>query len=96
MLSKTEIEQKLMAIKPMLVKKFFVRKIGYFGSFSKGCQTEESDLDVLVEFDQPVGWEFFALEQFLEEQLGIRIDLVTKNSLKERIKDSILKQVRYI
>jgi predicted nucleotidyltransferase len=96
MLSNADIENKLQNIKPVLVDKFHVSRIGYFGSFANGRQTEKSDLDLLVEFSQPVGWEFFTLEKFLEQEFGIPVDLVTKNALKERIKDSILNQVIYI
>lgn len=96
MLSRTEIENKLQAIKPLLVEKFHVSSIGYFGSYSSGQQTDSSDLDLLVEFSQPVGWEFFTLERFLEQTLGLPIDLVTRNALKERIKEPILNQIRYI
>lgn len=96
MLSKTEIENKLQRIKPALMDKFHVSKIGYFGSYVNGKQTINSDLDLLVEFSQPVGWQFFALEKFLEQVLGLPVDLVTKNALKEQIKDTILNQVVYI
>jgi len=96
MLTKFEIENKLHAIKPVLTDKFHVRSIGYFGSYSTGQQNEQSDLDLLVEFSEPVGWEFFTLERFLEQTMGLRVDLVTRNSLKEQIKESILKQVQYI
>lgn len=96
MLTKLEIENKLQAIKPVLTEKFHVSSIGYFGSYSTGQQNEQSDLDLLVEFSEPVGWEFFTLERFLEQTMGLRVDLVTRNSLKEQIKDSILKQVQYI
>lgn len=96
MLSKLDIEHKLQAIKPVLTDKFHVSSIGYFGSYSTGQQTDQSDLDLLVEFSQPVGWEFFTLELFLEQSLGLRVDLVTRNALKEQIKESILKQVKYI
>lgn len=96
MLTKLEIENKLKAIKPLLADKFHVSSIGYFGSYSTGQQNEKSDLDLLVEFSEPVGWEFFTLERFLEQNMGIPVDLVTRNSLKEQIKESILKQVQYI
>ena len=96
MLTKLEIESKLQAIKPVLIDKFHVSSIGYFGSYSTGQQNEQSDLDLLVEFSQPVGWEFFTLESYLEQTLGLRVDLVTHNSLKEQIKESILNQVQYI
>ncbi len=96
MLTKLEIENKLQAIKPVLTDKFHVSSIGYFGSYSTGQQNEQSDLDLLVEFSGPVGWEFFTLERFLEQTMGLRVDLVTRNSLKEQIKESILNQVQYI
>ncbi len=96
MLTKLEIESKLQAIKPVLIDKFHVSTIGYFGSYSTGQQNEQSDLDLLVEFSQPVGWEFFTLERYLEQTMGLRVDLVTHNSLKEQIKESILNQVQYI
>ena len=96
MLSSVDIESKLKQLKPELINRFHVSDIGYFGSYSKGEQTENSDLDILVEFSQPVGWEFFTLERFLEETLGLKVDLVSSNALKEHIKDSILKQVKYI
>ena len=96
MLTKLEVENQLLAIKPILTDKFHVSSIGFFGSYSTGVQNEESDLDLLVEFSQPVGWEFFTLELFLEQTMGLRVDLVTRNSLKEQIKESILNQVHYI
>jgi len=96
MLSSTEIENKLHEIKPILTEKFHVSKIGYFGSYANGKQTTNSDLDLVVEFSQPVGWTFFTLESFLEQQLGLTVDLITRNGLKERIKKSIQNQVKYI
>jgi len=96
MLSTTEIESKLQEIKPVLTERFHVSKIGYFGSYARGQQTDNSDLDLVVEFSQPVGWAFFTLESFLEQSLGLSIDLITKNGLKDRIKESILNQVKYI
>ena len=96
MLSAIDIETKLCEIKPVLADKFHVSKIGYFGSYANGQQIEGSDLDLVVEFSQPVGWSFFTLEEFLENSFGLRVDLITKNGLKDRIKESILNQVKYV
>jgi len=93
---KIGVEQRLKDLKPILASKFNVERIGYFGSYADKSQTENSDLDILVEFSKPVGWEFFTLEKFLEDRLGLKIDLVTKNALKEQLKHSILNQVRYV
>ncbi|CAD5279427.1 MULTISPECIES: nucleotidyltransferase family protein [unclassified Imperialibacter] len=91
-----DIETKLQELKPLLSDKFHVSKIGYFGSYATGGQSDKSDLDLLVEFSQPIGWEFFTLEKFLEQEFGLNIDLVTQEALKERIKRPILNQVKYI
>lgn len=96
MLTRADIEKKLKQLKPELVDKFHVSRIGYFGSYANDRQHESSDLDLLVEFSEPIGWKFFSLETFLEQSFGIPIDLVTKNALKDRIKEPILNQVNYV
>jgi predicted nucleotidyltransferase len=94
--SEKDILEKLKELKPDLQTDYFVSKIGLFGSFSKNAFTDDSDIDILIEFDKPIGWRFFTLEIFLEKTFGRKIDLVTKNALKEQIKDQILKQVKYV
>ncbi|MEX2411804.1 MAG: nucleotidyltransferase family protein [Candidatus Paceibacterota bacterium] len=96
MLTKNEIVNKLSDLKPILHREYSVRKIGLFGSFSDDSYTEDSDIDILVEFERPIGWKYFSLEIYLENIFGRKIDLVTKNALKEQLKDKILNQVKYI
>jgi len=96
MITKNDILMKLSDLKPFLNKNYSVKQIGLFGSFSDDSNTEESDIDLLVEFEKPIGWKYFSLEIYLENIFGRKIDLVTKNALKEQIKDSILSQVKYI
>jgi len=96
MLNQAELELKFKEIQPTLIDTFHVSKIGYFGSYARGEQTPESDLDILVEFSQPVGWSFFTLETYLTQKLGLKVDLVTPNALKDRIKNQILNQVIYV
>lgn len=95
MLTKTEILSKLKELKPILYKEYFVKEIGIFGSYSENSYSEESDIDILVELERPIGWKFFTLELFLQEVFRKKIDLVTKNALKEPIKENILKQVNF-
>jgi uncharacterized protein len=83
-------------MKPELAEKFRVSRIGYFGPYATDKQNINSDLDLLVEFSEPIGWKFFTLESFLEQKFGIPIDLVIEKALKERIKGPILNQVNYI
>lgn len=96
MITKSEILSKLVELKPILYKEYAVKEIGLFGSYSDSSYTEESDIDLLVELEKPIGWKFFTLELFLEEVFNKKIDLVTTNALKEQIKDNILKQVNFI
>jgi predicted nucleotidyltransferase len=96
MLTRIDIENKLKQIKPELAEKFNVSRIGYFGSFAQDRQNENSDLDLLVEFSAPIGWKFFTLEEYLEQSFGIPIDLVTRNALKERLREPILNQVYFV
>ena len=96
MITRNYILLKLKELKPTLKKEFAVREIGLFGSFSDGTFSEESDIDLLVELERPIGWKFFSLELYLEKVFNRKVDLVTKNALKEPIKNTILNQVNYI
>lgn len=91
-----EIKEIIRQHKEILEKKFKVKKIGVFGSYVRGEENKKSDLDVLVEFKKPVGiFAFMNLEEYLEKQIGIKIDLVSKGALKTPIGKRILKEVIY-
>ncbi len=90
MLTKEYLINTLRSLKPSLYQEFAVKQIGLFGSFNLGTQNEQSDIDLLVELERPVGWKFFTLELQLEKIFGRKIDLVTKNALKAPIKEQIL------
>jgi len=91
-----DIENKLKELKPFLLQKYYVDKIGYFGSFSRNEQNQDSDIDILVSFKKPLGWEFFDLKELLENELNIKVDLVSEKALKKQLKQGILKSVKYI
>ncbi|MCP5052703.1 MAG: nucleotidyltransferase family protein [bacterium] len=89
-----EIEETLKRNKPLLTEKFSVKDIGVFGSYARGEQQDSSDLDVLVEFKGRVGFfKFLELEEYLEELLDLKVDLVSRKGLKPRIGKNILKEV---
>jgi len=96
MSEKEKILNKLKELKPYLNKEFSVSKMGLFGSYCDNTYTDESDIDILVEFSKPIGWKFFSLEIFLENTFKKRIDLVTHLALKDVIKNDILQSVQYI
>ncbi len=77
MLTKQEIIELLRTKTPYLAAEFGVRKIGLFGSFITGQPDEASDIDLVVEFDRPIGFRFLELVDYLEELLGRKVDLLT-------------------
>lgn len=80
----------------ILKDKYTVERIGVFGSVASASNTDKSDIDILVEFSEPVSFfKFIELEQYLGTILRKRIDLVTKKALKPAIKEEILKEVVY-
>lgn len=79
---------------PDLSKKYSISYLGIFGSYVRGEQKEDSDLDVLVEFSKtPDLFEFIGLKQELSDMLGVKVDLVMKNALKPTIGERILEEV---
>jgi hypothetical protein len=96
MLSSSNIEHILRNLKPILSDKYEVERIGYFGSFARGEQNVDSDIDILVEFRRPLGWAFFDLQEFLEKELNRKVDLVSSKALKSQLRDEILSQTRYV
>jgi len=59
-----------------------VKKIGVFGSFAKGQATEESDVDIIVEFERPIGLRFVEFAEYLERLLGRKVDILTPGGLQ--------------
>lgn len=79
---------------PVLRKQYHVRSLGIFGSYVRGTQKRDSDLDLLVEFTQePSLFEFIELEGRLSALLEVKVDLVMKDTLKPMIGRQILKEV---
>ncbi|WP_041445078.1 nucleotidyltransferase family protein [Syntrophobotulus glycolicus] len=92
MLDKNVFE-KLQEYKPILEERYSVGKIGVFGSYARNEQKEDSDIDIIVEFTRPVGFQFIDLKLYLEEILERKVDLVTPNALKSQIREQVLKEV---
>jgi len=89
-----EIERILRETKPFLKETYAVKTIGIFGSYATRGHKEGSDLDLLVEFEKPVGFfKFLDLEEYLETIIGIKVELVTRKALKPAIGERILSEV---
>lgn len=79
---------------PEIFEKYSVSYLGIFGSYVRGEQEPESDLDILVEFEEdPSFFEYIRLEDYLSEILGVKVDLVMKSALKPAIGKHILDEV---
>jgi hypothetical protein len=92
-----EIKQILEFHKKEFKEKYGVKTIGIFGSYLKEEQTQASDIDVLVEFEKPIGLlEFVGLKNHLSDLLEMQVDLVMKKALKPGIGRRILSEVVYV
>jgi predicted nucleotidyltransferase len=96
MLSLESIKSKLSENKQRLYSRYGLSNIAVFGSYARNQQTEDSDIDILVEFNKPIGIEFVDLAQELEQILSIKVDLVSKRGLKERHYKAIEKDLYYV
>ncbi|HLD21692.1 MAG TPA: nucleotidyltransferase family protein, partial [Patescibacteria group bacterium] len=76
-----------------LQKQFHVKRIGLFGSFARQEETPTSDIDLLVEFSEPIGLKFVEMKHYLEKELQRPVDLVTMRALKPQLKERILREV---
>ena len=79
-----------------LIRKFGVRRIGLFGSWVRGEEKADSDIDILVEFVQPSFDSYMELKFFLEELLDRNVDLVLADALKEQVRPKITREVHYV
>jgi len=92
-----EVIQKIKKNKKILKERFKIESIGVFGSLAR---EEEfvNDIDIIVEFSEPVGWEIVDLKEYLEELLGMRVDIVTKKAAmsKPLLWKSIEREIVYV
>ena len=90
------IQKELKRHKPRLVQKYRVKKIGVFGSYAYGGAKKNSDVDILVEFHEPIGLAFVDLADELEKILHHRVDLVSRAGIKPKYFQQVKKDVRYV
>lgn len=79
--------------KEFLRNKYRIKDISIFGSVVRREESDISDIDILVDFSEPIGFfAFLELEEFLEQLLGRKVDLVSRKALKPKIGERILKE----
>lgn len=91
-----DIKSILIKHKQRLSEKYGLSKLAVFGSYSSGRQRENSDVDIMVEFKKPVGIEFIDLANELEQLLNIKVDLVSKNGIREQYLLEIEQELSYV
>lgn len=100
MLTKDLIVQLLQREQAYLASEFGVSKIGLFGSYVNGHPDETSDIDILVEFKRPIGFQFLDLVDYLEGVLGRKVDVLTPSGVQniriDRIAKSIAESIVYV
>jgi len=82
---------------PFMGEKYHVKEVGIFGSVARGDYGTKSDVDVLVEFSQPIGlFDFIGLQNYLTRLVKRKVDLVHKQGIKSVIKRDILQETIYV
>jgi len=92
----SEIRNLLQALKPNLADQYGVTVVGVFGSYVRGEQGPDSDIDILVELERPPRISLIGLvelEHYLSDVLGAKVDVAVKKNLRKRIGQRILREV---
>lgn len=96
-MSKTDVLNKLSEIKTTLNEKYNIVELGLFGSFSRGDYSENSDIDILVEYSKTISlFKLAELIEYLESVFNKKIDLVRKKNIKDSLKNRILDEVVFV
>jgi predicted nucleotidyltransferase len=91
------IKSDLLRIKPYLVDKYHISSIGLFGSVVRDDFSPTiSDIDIIVDFEKPIGIEFIDLADYLENELNKKVDLVSKRGIKAKYYDQIKREIIYV
>ena len=90
------VKEKISQYKVDLVHKYHLNYIAVFGSVSRGDNNENSDVDILVDFSEPIGIEFIDLADELETILHNKVDLVSRNAIKPKYFDQIKSDLLYV
>jgi len=96
MTSLTDIISTLKGNKQRLMDKYGLSFMAVFGSYGRGQQTENSDIDILVDFQKPIGVEFIDLANELENLLSVKVDLVSKNGVRLQYLKQIEADLNYV
>ena len=92
----SQIKQVLQQLKPELSKRFHVQSLGLFGSVVRDDFSPTSDIDIIVDFSQPVGIEFIDLADYIGQCLQKKVDLVSRRGVKDKYFKAIEREIVYV
>jgi len=92
----SKIKLILQQLKPELVERFHVNVIGLFGSVVRNDFSPKSDIDIIVDFSSPIGIEFIDLADLIEKKLNRKVDLVSRNAVKDKFFKVIEQEIIYV
>lgn len=92
----SEIKQVLQQLKPELSRRFHVQSLGLFGSVVRDDFSPSSDIDIIVDFNRPVGIEFIDLADYIEQHLQKKVDLVSRRGVKDKYFKAIEREIVYV
>ncbi len=95
-MTKQDILDFLSANKGRFSRTYGVRTLGLFGSYSRDEASPSSDIDILVEFDRPVGYEIVDLTIDLEHHFNLKVDVVSRKALNPALQGVIEQEVIYV
>ena len=95
-----EVIGKIKSQYPYLSSEFGVKRIGVFGSVAKKADRDQSDIDLVVEFERPIGLKFMSLAEYMEKLFGKKVDILTKDGIRnirvKRVSTDIEKDIIYV
>ena len=91
-----EIESTLKKNKSHLCERYPIESLAIFGSFARNEQNEQSDLDIMVEFNDKIGIRFIDLADEIENMIGFKVDLISKNGIKRKYFQAIQSDLIYV
>ena len=89
-----DIQKTIAESKDEIRQKYRAEVKGIFGSYARGDNHADSDLDLLADFDAGADLlDLIGLQQFLEDKLGRKVDVVSRRGLREELRDAVLKEM---
>jgi uncharacterized protein len=95
-ISRAALVEQIKASKYFLQQEYGIKKLGIFGSYARNEQQVTSDVDILIKSEKALGLEFLSIKFYLEDKLGLKVDLATEAMIRPQYREQILKEIVYL